>query len=117
MEISFKLAMNGSMIDRDTSMNNFEDYLTNLVAEQEQEQEKIDVAVNALFDKNKGKRLPLDYVISQTLISMNAQPENHKAMYRKVNTYLHDNAGEDKAFNIGRGRGSGGVGRVADLIK
>lgn len=117
MEISFKLTMNGSLIDRDASMNGFEEYLTNLVAEQEQEQEKIGEAVSALFDKNMGKRLPLDYVISQTLIALNAQPENHKAMYRKVNTYIHDHAGEDKTFHIGRGRGLGGVGRIADLAK
>lgn len=117
MEISFNLAMNGSMIDRDTSMHNFEEYLTNLVAEQEQEQETFGTAVNALFDKNMGKRLPLDYVISQTLITLNAQPENHKALYVKVNAYLHDHAGEGKTFNIGRGRGHGGVGRIADLAK
>jgi len=120
MEIKFQLVMDkdGSLVDRDATMEKFEDYLTNLCANQEQEQEKIAGAVSTVFDSLKGKRAPMDYVIGTALSKTGiVVAENHSVLYERVHDYLKRNAGEGKLFNIGKGRGHGGIGRIADMAK
>lgn len=119
MEVKIELVMDeNGMIDRDASLDKMEDTLTNLCANQEQEQEKIANAVSAVFDTTKGKRAPVDFVIGQSLIRLNVQSENYKILERRVDNYLHINAkGENALFNIGRGKGHSGIGRIADMAK
>lgn len=120
MEMKFQLVMdeNGSLVDRDATMDKFEDWLTNLCANQEQEQEKIAEAVSTIFDTLDGKRAPIDYVIGNALAKTGlVVAENHTILYGRVHDYLKRNSGEGKLFNIGRGKGHGGIGRVADMAK
>jgi hypothetical protein len=117
MEITFNLTVDDKgIINRDESMLNFENMLTNMCAEQKKEQETIANAVSAVFDTLNGKRAPLDFVIGQATNKIGAVSENYTSLYDKVDHYLHVNSkGDNSLFNIGRGKGHAGIGRVKDL--
>lgn len=86
------------------------------VAERETELSTVSAAVEETFDSLKGAKANMPYVVNQTLRSLNAQPENFKALSERVASYIRENAGDrasGKLFNIGKGKG-GGVLRWSD---
>jgi hypothetical protein len=97
-------------IDHEASLAKFAGDLLRYEAERELEREVIAGAVHALFDKHLGKRLTTPYVVSEALKSLNAQPENYKALTEKVQDFLRTSP----EFNIGKGKG-GGCARSCDL--
>lgn len=119
MEITFEAVVDKEgLISQKETLEKFEKILGNLCANQVQEQESIKEAVHIVFDKNNGKRMPIDFAISQCLIHLNAGPDNYTDLEAKVGDYLRRHAkGEDRIFDIGIGRGRSGIARITDLIK
>jgi hypothetical protein len=86
------------------------------VAERETEQSTIAAAVSEVFDTLKGGRANMPYVVNQALRSLNALPENFKALSERTAEYIREHAGDRDSgalFNIGKGKG-GGVVRWSD---
>lgn len=86
------------------------------VAERETEQATIAAAVSEVFDALKGARANMPYVVNQALRTLNALPENFKALSERVAEYLREHAGDRSAgakFGILKGKG-GGVVRWSD---
>lgn len=87
------------------------------IASRETEQTVIASAVSEVFDALKGGRANMPFVVNQALRTLNAQPENFKALSDRCAEYIRENASEDRAsgklFKIGKGKG-GGVTRWAD---
>lgn len=102
-------------IDVRGSLAAFEAALHKHVAERETETATIAAAVNQVFDNlaKTGARANMPYVKSATLTVLNALPGNFNELGERVAQYIRDNAGEDKLFTIGKGKG-GGVARNSD---
>lgn len=86
------------------------------VAERETEQATIAAAVSEVFDTLKGARANMPYVVNQALRSLNALPENFKALSERTAEYIREHAGDRDSgalFSIGKGKG-GGVVRWSD---
>jgi hypothetical protein len=97
-------------VDVEGTLAKFGVDLLNFVAERDTEDAVIGEAVNALFDKHPGARLVVPYVVSQTLVALNVQPQNSTALTKRVMDFLHANNGErdsGQPYGIGKGKGSG----------
>lgn len=130
-------------VDLESSLLAFEAKVNNYVAEVELETEAIAAAVAAVFDKHRGVRMNMPFIISQSLQHLNVQPENSKSLTDRVHAYIQENADQDtvwktddkgkvigkgderievtpaeedrtRMFGIGKGKG-GGVVRWSDI--
>ena len=117
-------------VDLDSTMDKFAADLEMYVAERETETETIANAVDTVFDKLNGARANKPFIVNQvlTLLNVAEHPTMFKMLSDRVNSYLTDNSqgkivnkatGEverpDSLFVIGRGRGTIGCQRRADL--
>jgi hypothetical protein len=106
-------------VDVTATTEKFESTLLAYVAEHEAGDKLVAEAVSAVFDAHKGARINMPALTSLALQYLNVQPENHKALTSRVQTYLRANSGDEgsgKLFNSRKGKG-GGLCRVADLQK
>lgn len=107
---SYTVRNSDGTINHEATLAKFAGDLLRYEAEREMEREVIAGAVHALFDRHLGKRMTTPFVVSEALKSLNAQPENYKALTEKVQEFLRTTP----EFHTGKGKG-GGVARLADL--
>lgn len=123
--VSFLVRDASGAVDREASLDKFEAELVKYCAERETEQEVISEAVNAAFDKYPGAVITMPAVCTFALSKLNAQPENHKILTERVQSYIRENSQgkvaedgtaerPDSMFVIGKGK-NGGVRRRADI--
>ena len=105
-------------IDVDATVAKFRADVLRHQVERETEQATIGTAVHAVFDEYPGASLNMPYVQSQTLSKLNAQPENFKALGKRVQRFIQENAANERSagmtFRIAKGKG-GGVSRWVDV--
>lgn len=81
------------------------------VVENEVGSETIEAAVETVFDRFDGKRLPMPSLLSMAVVELGATPEQHKAMTNRVHEYVK---GQTTAGRLEVGKGpQGGVLRRA----
>ena len=125
LTVALVQAENGEL-DLDQSMVAFKAAFLKEKARRETELGAIAGAVEALFDEYKGTRINMPAVQSMVAQKLNVQPENHKVITDRIAEYVRANSqGEKRAdgsverpdslFVIGKGRGTGGCARRADL--
>lgn len=115
LNIALARNANGS-VDLDGTLEACRGAVLKFVAERETELATVSAAVEATFDSLNGAKANMPYVIGQTLRTLNVQPENYKALEKRVAEYIRENAGDRASgalFNIGKGKG-GGVLRHSD---
>ena len=119
LNITLARAADGS-VDEAATLAECQSAIRNYVAQRETEQATIAVAVGEVFDLLKGGRANMPFVINQALRSLNAQPENFKALSERVADYVRENASEDRAsgklFKIGKGKGAGMAGLILGVV-
>lgn len=96
----------------------FSEQLAEYLLKAEGEEGKIADAVSAIFEENKGKRLPMPALLAMTAQKLNVSFEDYKATSEKVGEYVRRNAGDKESgaiFGIGKGK-VGGVLRWADEV-
>lgn len=96
-------------IDHNATLAKFASDLRMFQANQDLERETLGRVVHGIFDRYPGRRLTTDYIVSEALRALNAQPENFKALTLKVKAYL-----KGSEFDTVKGPGNG-VGRIGDL--
>jgi hypothetical protein len=105
-------------LDLDTTMTKFQGALLQYQAERETELETIGTAVNAVFDEHRGATINMPAVTTLALQKLNVQPESYKALSERVQSFVRDNASDERngggTFRIAKGKG-GGVSRWVDV--
>ena len=119
--LAFLVRGSDGSVDLDASAAKFNAALLTHCAEREMEQATIADAVDAAFEKYSAlERINMPALVTFALNRLNSQPENHKVLELKIQTYVRENSqGEvaddgtqerpDSKFLIGKGKG-GGVG-------
>jgi len=108
----YVILTNTGNIDIQATLDRFESDLSKFAEARETEVGVISNAVHAVLNGHKGKRVPMPFLASEVLRTLNVQPENYKTLTEKVLDYVRAN----DEFSIGKGK-NGGVARVADLSK
>lgn len=104
-------------LDLDGTMTKFQGVLLQYQAERETELATIGAAVNAVFDQHKGATINMPAVTSFALQRLNVQPESYKVLAERIQTFVRDNASDERGkglFRIAKGKG-GGVTRWSDV--
>jgi hypothetical protein len=77
-------------------------------AENEVPTETIEGAVEAVFDRFPGQRLPMPYVVSQAVTALEATPDQTKSLTTRVHAYVTgQSANNTGRIDIGKGKGGG----------
>lgn len=107
-----KRDMDGS-VDVAASANAYASALTKWVAENEIASDTIETAVETVFDRFNGQRLPMPALLSLSVGELGATPEQHKPLTMRVHAYVSGQSNEGKGrLDISKGKG-GGVLRLA----
>jgi hypothetical protein len=85
--------------------------LSEWVAENEIGSDMIEAAVEAVFDRFGGNRLPMPALLSMAVMELGATPEQHKALTTRVHAYVKGQT-ETGRLEVGKGP-KGGVARLA----
>lgn len=114
---------NGS-VNMDGTADVFSDRIANYIAEVELEGAQIASAVHMVFDRYRGSKMNVPFIIRQALTHLNETPENSKTLSDRVHVYIQENSDRSekkdkdgnviqvaepkrtRAFNIGKGKGS-----------
>lgn len=121
---SFIVRSSSGAIDHEASIGAFANALLKIESEREAQEEKIGMAVNALFDQYKGARLNIPFILTSVVPKLGSTPETHKTLEKATHRYiqarsqgatLEDGTVENpnSMFVIGKGK-RGGVLRRAD---
>jgi hypothetical protein len=108
---SFLVRFSNGSINVTASVSAFEAALNDYVKASEETNSGIDAAVNAVFDKHKGARMPVPTLVSLALGEMNCSASDWAERSKQVHAYVTGNKG---LFEVKKGKG-GGVARLADL--
>lgn len=121
-------------VDINATCVKFRTILNNYVSDIEQESAAISSAVNAVFDQHRGARLNIPYIVTQSLVRLNAQPDTQSMLTEKIKQFIRANSDQQirkdkvgnivsvaepirtRSFGIGVGRGNGIV-RWSDVTK
>lgn len=111
-----KLGTDGT-VDVDASAQAYADALVAWKAENEIPTDKIESAVEAVFDRFPGVRLSMPALLHEAVSELHGTPAQHKALSKRVQAYVSGQCGTGDARNTGRldiqkGVG-GGVARLA----
>lgn len=98
-------------VDVVASATAYAEALTVWVAEHETSAERVSAAVNAVFDRFPGQKLPMPALLSMAVVELGASPAEHRALTDRVHAFVRGAAGEGGTLTIGKGKG-GGVSRV-----
>jgi hypothetical protein len=100
-------------VDVAASAETYAKALTEWARQNEIPSEKIETAVEAVFNRFDGQRLPMPALVGLALQELGAEPSQHKALTKRVHDYVRgQSAGNTGRLNIGKGVG-GGVLRVS----
>lgn len=120
-------------VDEEATVFSFQDKVANHLAEVELETGAIAEAVSGVFDKYKGARMNMPYIVNSALTALNVTPGNSKALTDRVHAYIQENSDRPavknekgdvvteaepagtRLFNTAKGKG-GGVRRNADVV-
>jgi hypothetical protein len=108
---SFLVRFSDGSINVSASVAAFETALHGYVKSTEETNSGIDAAVNAVFDKHKGVRMPVPTLVSLALGELNCSASDWSERSKQVHAYVSNNKG---LFEVKKGK-SGGVARIADL--
>ncbi len=98
-------------VDVIASATKYAEALSAWVTENEVSADTIEAAVEAVFDRFDGKRLPMPALLSMTVTELGATPEQHKSLTARVHAYVK---GQTAAGRLEVGKGpKGGCGRLA----
>jgi len=111
-----KLGADGT-VDIELSTAAYAEALAAWKAENEVDTGLIESAVEAVFDRFDGQRLPMPSLVFEALTELKATPAQHKALSKRIQGYVSGQCGVKDARNTGRldiknGVG-GGVARLA----
>lgn len=107
-----KRGMDGS-VDVTASAQAYAAALTKWVAENEIASETIETAVEAVFDRFSGSKLPMPALLSLTVAELGGTPDQHKTLTNRVHAYVKGQCNENQGrLEISKGKG-GGVQRLA----
>lgn len=113
-------------VDKDASLISCQDQLDAFLAQEEARGANVSDAVNAVFDKRRGARMNVPYVVGQALYILGAGPDDHGILAKSIHEYITANSqGEkdktagtyarpDSLFVVNKGKG-GGVTRRCDM--
>jgi len=85
------------------------------VADNEVSSETIETAINAVFDRYPGVRIPMPALLSAAVTELSATPDQHAALTKRCHEYVRGQNVAGKLF-ITKGKG-GGVSREAPVKK
>lgn len=127
VSITTDLVFANGKIDQEASVEAFETELSRKTVELETEEVEIAAAVATLFDTHHGKSIDMPTVGSMTATALNAQPENHAVLSKRVLDYVRKNSqGKVKddieenptsLFIISKGKGGGCCRRSDKAVK
>jgi hypothetical protein len=106
----FTVRDSSGAVDVVASAKAYADALTAWVAENELDPQTLTDAVNAVFDRFPGQKLPMPALVSLTVSDLGVQPAEHRMMTERVHTHIRSLAGEGGSLVITKGKG-GGVAR------
>jgi len=110
MHIKRFIVLKDGRVDHEASIDKLADQLNYLDNEYKLESSTIHSAIGDVFARYPGIRLPLAFIVSESLKILNAQPENYRSLTRKVQTFIRNSP----EFITIRGKG-GGIIRLIDL--
>jgi hypothetical protein len=99
------------LIDVQATLDAFKPLLVAARAKQEEKNNVIGTAVNAIFDTWKGQRVPMTQLVSYVTASLNVAPGK---AYTEVATAVKSFVAANPSI-YSSGKGFRGVGRIADL--
>lgn len=100
-------------VDVAASANAYAKALTGWVAQNELSSDTIETAIEAVFDRFPGQRLPMPALLSLTVAELGASPDQHKTLTSRVHAYVTGQSADNTGrIDIGKGKG-GGVSRLA----
>lgn len=102
---------NGS-IDIDASTKAYAEALADWANKNETPVEEIESAVESVFNSFPGQRLTTSFIISNTIVAMQATPEISRSLTKRIQAYLKGQV-QSGRFNIAKGTG-GGITRLAN---
>jgi hypothetical protein len=98
-------------VDVLASATKYAEALSAWCTEHEVDSDTIEGAVEAVFDRHDGKRMPVPALLSMAVTELGASPEQHKALTARVQAYVK---GQTAAGRLEVGKGpKGGVARLA----
>ncbi len=98
-------------VDVSASAQAYAAALTKWVAENEVSSDRIAAAVNAVFDRFPGQRLPMPALLSLAVAELGVEPAAHKAMTDRVHAFVSGQSkGDGATIVIAKGK-NGGVTR------
>lgn len=80
--------------------------LVEWVSANEADTQQLTSLVNEVFDQT-GKTLPMPYLVSQVVSLLEATPQEHAAMTKRVHGHIRCMAGEGGTLAISKGKGGG----------
>jgi hypothetical protein len=110
MNIKRFIVLKDGQVDHEASIEKLADQLMYLDNQQKLEASTIYDAIGDVFARYPGVRLPLAFIVSESLKTLNAQPENYRSLTRKVQAFIRNSP----EFITIRGKG-GGIIRMIDL--
>lgn len=107
-----KRGMDGS-VDVVASAQAYASALTKWAAENEIAGEKIENAVEAVFDQFPGQTLPMPALLNLSVAKIGGTPEQHKTLTNRVHAYVSGQCNKNTGrLEVSKGKG-GGVLRLA----
>jgi hypothetical protein len=102
-------------VDVEASAVAYGEALAAWVADNEVSSETIEAAINAVFDRYPGIRIPMPALLSQAVTELAATPDQHAALTKRCHEYVKGQAQAGNLFVI-KGKG-GGVAKDAPVKK
>lgn len=104
-----KLGADGT-VDIELSKAAYAEALAAWKAENEVATDLIETAVEAVFDRFPDQRLPMPSLVHEAVTELKGTPAQHKALSKRVQTYVSGQCGTGDARNTGRLDIKNGVG-------
>lgn len=82
---------NDGSVDVDATVQGFQSELESWILNNESNTSAIEMAVDELFDLHRGKRLSIDSIVHNVLVSMKVGLSNQAEVTAMVETYIRDN--------------------------
>lgn len=94
--------------DVDASMEAYGEALATWKRTNEIPTDRIEAAVEAVFDRFPGQRLPMPALLSAAVLGLSATPDQHKALTARCHAYVTgQSASNTGRLDIGKGKGGG----------
>jgi hypothetical protein len=102
-----KLGSDGT-VDVNASKEAYGQALSAWKAENEIPTDRIETAIEAVFDRFPGQRLAMPALLSMSVLGLSATPDQHKTLTARCHAYVTgQSAGNTGRLDIGKGKGGG----------